>query len=286
VLYEFTKCRPDQITEALAEFPCAYVPLGSLEWHGPHLPLGFDGLKAERLLYNSAKVLEKGVLFPTWYYGAYNTLNFPFTFHFSRRSLQTQLKNFFEDLIQMGFRLIILLTGHYPPQLVAFLQKYAKKYMQKYPGVYILACPDFHLIESQDTLGDHAGSTETALSAFYYPDQTDLSRFPRNLSFTERSQRFGVFDASFDTTKSLEYGKQLAAEIEHNIVKRINRVWVEKDAAAFNEVYARANSVLKKTKSLQNWRTSLQKIGITTNSELKSYLKWILFHRGQHNSDF
>ena len=81
MLYEYIKCRPVQLEEATREFPCAYVPLGALEWHGPHLPLGFDGLKAEGLLRLAAELLGKGVIFPTMYYGAYTTMKFPYTSH-------------------------------------------------------------------------------------------------------------------------------------------------------------------------------------------------------------
>jgi len=40
--------RPAQLEKALREFPVAYVPFGLIEWHGRHLPLGNDALKASR----------------------------------------------------------------------------------------------------------------------------------------------------------------------------------------------------------------------------------------------
>ena len=48
---EYIKTRPGEIEAAIKEFPCALVPIGSLEWHGPHLPLGLDGIKADALLH-------------------------------------------------------------------------------------------------------------------------------------------------------------------------------------------------------------------------------------------
>lgn len=41
--------RPDQIVMRREAFPVAYVPLGCLEWHGPHNPLGADAMQAEAL---------------------------------------------------------------------------------------------------------------------------------------------------------------------------------------------------------------------------------------------
>ena len=41
--------RPDQLEELLTQAPIAYWPLGLLEHHDWHLPIGFDGIKAGRL---------------------------------------------------------------------------------------------------------------------------------------------------------------------------------------------------------------------------------------------
>lgn len=40
VLYE--ELCPAEFQERLQACPVAYLPLGTLEWHGPHLPLGAD----------------------------------------------------------------------------------------------------------------------------------------------------------------------------------------------------------------------------------------------------
>ena len=42
VLYE--ELNPQEFKQRILEAPIAYLPLGTLEWHGRHLPLGTDGL--------------------------------------------------------------------------------------------------------------------------------------------------------------------------------------------------------------------------------------------------
>ncbi len=42
----FELLRPDEITAERAHCLEAYQPIGPLEWHGPHLPLGTDLLYA------------------------------------------------------------------------------------------------------------------------------------------------------------------------------------------------------------------------------------------------
>ena len=42
--YRYEELRPDQLELLLKEVPVAHWPLGLLEHHGWHLPIGFDGL--------------------------------------------------------------------------------------------------------------------------------------------------------------------------------------------------------------------------------------------------
>ena len=41
---EYIKLTPTDFRIRIAEAPIAYLPLGTLEWHGEHLPLGSDGI--------------------------------------------------------------------------------------------------------------------------------------------------------------------------------------------------------------------------------------------------
>jgi creatinine amidohydrolase len=43
----FECLRPHEILEEKERFSVAYLPIGPLEWHGPHLPIGTYPLNAE-----------------------------------------------------------------------------------------------------------------------------------------------------------------------------------------------------------------------------------------------
>ena len=59
---------PHQIDEIRGKSPIAYVPIGSLEWHDAHLPIGLDGLKAHRICqYTCTKT--GGFVFPITFWG-------------------------------------------------------------------------------------------------------------------------------------------------------------------------------------------------------------------------
>ena len=46
---------PWEFRQRLAAKPVAYLPLGTLEWHGEHLPLGSDAIQSEGLMIECAK---------------------------------------------------------------------------------------------------------------------------------------------------------------------------------------------------------------------------------------
>lgn len=60
--------RPDEIRAELEKTPAAYLPLGLLEWHGPHLPYGVDALNAEAVALAAAEI-SGGLVLPTVYFG-------------------------------------------------------------------------------------------------------------------------------------------------------------------------------------------------------------------------
>jgi creatinine amidohydrolase len=56
-------CRPEQIAARCESCPVAYIPIGTLEWHGPHNPVGADTLQAEGLALLCASK-GSGLVFP------------------------------------------------------------------------------------------------------------------------------------------------------------------------------------------------------------------------------
>lgn len=66
---------PDEIIVAREACPVAFVPVGPLEWHGPHLPLGTDGIHAHHVAIRVAEILG-GVVLPPLYAGT-ETIRLP-----------------------------------------------------------------------------------------------------------------------------------------------------------------------------------------------------------------
>ncbi|MCP4453084.1 MAG: creatininase family protein [Planctomycetes bacterium] len=66
VLYE--ELTPTAFRHRVAEAPIAYLPLGTLEWHGEHLPLGSDGLQAKHFFEGLAREVG-GIVLPMLHLG-------------------------------------------------------------------------------------------------------------------------------------------------------------------------------------------------------------------------
>jgi creatinine amidohydrolase len=60
--------RPAEIAARLSERSVVYLPLGTLEFHAQHLPIGLDALNAEGICLRAATE-GGGLVHPTLYYG-------------------------------------------------------------------------------------------------------------------------------------------------------------------------------------------------------------------------
>lgn len=92
--------------------PCAILPIGAVEAHGPHLPLGTDNLLAERLARLLAEQTDSYVL-PTLPYGqVWSLQNFPGSISVSNKALIQMLYDIGKSLFRQGFRIYTMLSGH------------------------------------------------------------------------------------------------------------------------------------------------------------------------------
>ena len=64
----YAELLPHEFRTRLAERPIAYLPLGTLEWHGEHLPLGSDGIISEGLMCECAREFG-GIVMPSIHLG-------------------------------------------------------------------------------------------------------------------------------------------------------------------------------------------------------------------------
>ena len=68
VKVRYDELLPYEFRKRLAERPIAYLPLGTLEWHGEHLPLGSDAIQSEGLMVQCARRFG-GIVMPPIHLG-------------------------------------------------------------------------------------------------------------------------------------------------------------------------------------------------------------------------
>lgn len=160
--------RPAQLEAALRRFPVVYVPFGCIEWHGRHLPLGNDALKAHAILVKCAE-RHGGVVFPPFYYPhmAYQ--------HYEERSCWVpMISAAFQRLKQTGFRVIIGVSGHNIPEQVRMIEEALAPVVAD--GT-VTGCGlwEVSLSQGADSGTDHAAKWETSNMLFLYPQLVDMA---------------------------------------------------------------------------------------------------------------
>ena len=169
----FEELRPDELAEMVATTPVAFWPLGLLEHHGWHLPVGFDGIKAERMCIRIAD-RTGGVMLPTmWWGGGGGHDAFQWTFYQSEDAAGEIVSHTVRKLIDFEFRAVVLLAGHYPWQRV--LDARLPGIRDAHPDVLLLWGTEMSICGDAVKLkGDHAAREETSFGLSLFPDLVDM----------------------------------------------------------------------------------------------------------------
>jgi creatinine amidohydrolase len=100
------------VKDGLKETDIVVVPIGAIEQHGPHLPLGTDSYNIEAVAEKAAR-LERVFVAPTLVYGVSdNHIAFSGTVTLRPRTLIDLILDVAGSLYEHGFRRILLLNGH------------------------------------------------------------------------------------------------------------------------------------------------------------------------------
>ena len=149
-----------QVQEYLKHSDTVLIPVGSLENHGLHMPLGTDSLIPEKiaeLIHQRSEIL----IAPAVHYGATDDLvGFPGTVSIGTEGLIALLRAICDGLYEYGFRHFLILNGHGGNS--AAIQTVGQHLYRK--GAY-LAVLNWWLMAGQinrDWAGGHGGGEETA----------------------------------------------------------------------------------------------------------------------------
>ena len=191
---------PYEFNQVMKNSPIAYIPFGTVEWHGPHLPLGVDTLKIEAFT-SKASSISGGIIFPalTW---NRNTIRYvhgaryegvehlcqqelPGNIHFIR---EETFENLVQDCvaccIDRGFKAVCVWSGHNAAALAEYVPQLNSRLQEKYPDrrIYVSACDGGLVPQEQareagvDIIADHAGYWETSIIMATHPHLVHMDR--------------------------------------------------------------------------------------------------------------
>jgi len=167
-----------------AAYTCI-LPIGILEKHGPHVPLGSDLIMAREWSARAARQ-EYAVVFPDFFYGQiYEAKHQPGTFALPSRLVWELLDATVEEIARNGFKKIVIVNGHGGnPQLLRYFVLSQLERRRDYVVYFFDPAYDakaeeekFKPLRKTDPAVDmHAGETETSVLLYLRPDLVQMPR--------------------------------------------------------------------------------------------------------------
>jgi creatinine amidohydrolase len=153
------------------------LPIGVLEKHGPHMPLGTDVYTAREMALRAAEK-EYTVVFPWYYFSQINEAKHqPGTIAYSPELIWKILQETLDELSRNGFKKIIIVNGHGGNK--AFLEYFGISQLSQrrdYALYWYQPSYDPEVIRKaealtmHDELDQHAGNRETSMVEAVVPE--------------------------------------------------------------------------------------------------------------------
>jgi creatinine amidohydrolase len=195
---QMERMRPAEIVAEMKARPVVFLPVGPLEWHGPHLPLGTDPMIAHGVARRVASQVG-GVVLPALFVGTERErspellqhlgfkgdeymvgMDFPAnilkSLYYREEFFSLVVRETLDLLVQQGYRLIVILNGHGAENQLNTLGRLSAEFTGRGPArvFYISAWTE----SDQEVASGHAGAGETSHVMAMYPGLANLSTLP------------------------------------------------------------------------------------------------------------
>jgi len=233
----YAELRPNELDAIRDESPVAYVPWGALEWHGPHLPLGLDGMTAEATAERCMK-RTGGVLLPTTWWPI-TTLPHHASLSINSKVVRSLWDEVFNSLAGAGWKVVVLLSGHYAQGHELVLMTAAEEAVRRL-GLLVLALPPLALVDEE--MLDHAALWETSLLLALRPKLVDLDALGSDPLITAHSAVLGRDPRGTASASLGETTLDLAVE---RISKAVGELIEKGDPAPLYAFYERRRALYR-----------------------------------------
>jgi len=240
---------PDYIKAIEKSAKTCIIPIGVMEKHGPHLPLGTDLYMSREYSLRAAEK-EYAVVFPWYYFSQINEAKHqPGTIAYSPELIWKMLQETLDELNRNGFEKIIIVNGHGGNN--AFLNYFGMAQLsesRKYSLYWFRPDDNAEIakkvteLTQTDKFDAHAGNSETSEMAAAQPTLTHIERASQQSGVDQERMKelqyiyTGIWwYASYpnhyggDGSKSnAEAGELLINETVNQLVKIIKQVKADK----------------------------------------------------------
>ncbi len=239
------------------------VPVGVLEYHGPHLPLGADMLTAHAIACEAAR-REPAIVYPAYHFGVNTeTKHFPGGIVIKDHLLFELLENICDEISRNGLKKIVLLSGHGGNRF--FLPLFVQLSLDKgkdYTLYFVRGVRDseVHRQVTETEVHGHACECETSMALHINPELVKMEALDPDHWWAPQDQlqeiservytpvdwfgRYPEHCAGDPRPATAEKGKALFEAAVANLVEVLKAVKADRAApdayAAFNErIYRR-----------------------------------------------
>ncbi|MBQ6373352.1 MAG: creatininase family protein [Clostridia bacterium] len=255
--HRFETLVPAELQACIHGRSLVLLPVGSMEWHGPHMGMGMDTLNAAEVARRAAEALD-GLFMPPLFIGTETPrsreqllklgfeetehivgMDFPGnsvkSFYWPPELFEALMRTQLTMMLEMGFRQVVIINGHGADKQLEILNRVCGELSQRYA-----ACVTsfMALVEGCGAGLGHAGLAETAIFMDLCPEAVDLDRLPprdiplKNIDYAivdsetfdvgpndDRTVRYDPRDAT------AELGERIIAYTSERAIEHISSAW-------------------------------------------------------------
>jgi PhoPQ-activated pathogenicity-related protein/creatinine amidohydrolase/Fe(II)-dependent formamide hydrolase-like protein len=197
----YAELTPAEFRERIAAAPIAYLPLGTLEWHGEHLPIGSDGLQSYHFFIELAREVG-GIVLPMLFLGPdrmevvdgkelygmdlcrgmAESQRYPdqqlagSAYWVPEETFRAIIEATLKQLSRAGFKIVV---GHGHGPSTGFFNKHRAEWKEKF-GLQTFTCWGSEYDgQGLGIMVDHAAMNETSLVMALRPELVQMYRLPK-----------------------------------------------------------------------------------------------------------
>ena len=163
-----------EFEKGLEKTRAVIIPIGTVEEHGPHLPLSTDTIQATELAKRVSQRMDVFIAPPLHYGFCRSTRCHPGTISISAGALRLIIRDIVKSLHLNGLRSFVILSGHAGDIHMAALNEVGEELLEEIPEISIAVLSEMDLFLDKgvlvETEGDsHAGEVETSMMLYIRP---------------------------------------------------------------------------------------------------------------------